>query len=175
MGDPAILDQLEAVREGSRGWMARCPAHEDRSPSLSVSLGDDGRTLLRCFAGCSAAEVLAALSLEWAALFPDGMTAPSTPAPQARVRPVLRKPKPKPQPVHAIIDALNVAGQDWRATPDPDMWVIAVCPFCDAAAVWLWAPLDETPRFSCPDGCSRDQILEALEALADLSELGARA
>jgi len=45
---------------GGRG-MACCPAHDDRSPSLSIADGADGRLLLRCHAGCSFAEVQAAL------------------------------------------------------------------------------------------------------------------
>jgi hypothetical protein len=45
---------------GSYG-VCKCPAHEDRSPSLSVSDGQDGRLLLRCFAGCDFGRILDAL------------------------------------------------------------------------------------------------------------------
>lgn len=46
--------------------MARCPAHEDRVQSLSVGLGDDGKTLFYCHAGCSYREIVEALSEgEW--------------------------------------------------------------------------------------------------------------
>jgi len=41
--------------------IACCPAHKDRNPSLSVSEGADGRILVKCFAGCSQAEVIDAL------------------------------------------------------------------------------------------------------------------
>lgn len=44
-----------------KGGLCRCPAHEDRSPSLSVRPGRS-RLLLHCFAGCSAADVLKALA-----------------------------------------------------------------------------------------------------------------
>jgi putative DNA primase/helicase len=47
---------------GSKG-MARCPAHDDRSPSLGLTLGRSA-ILFHCFAGCSQAEVLAALARE---------------------------------------------------------------------------------------------------------------
>ena len=40
---------------------ACCPAHEDRSPSLSITDGRDGRLLLHCFAGCSFAAIAKAL------------------------------------------------------------------------------------------------------------------
>ena len=45
---------------GTKG-MARCPAHDDRTPSLGVSLGR-GAILLHCFAGCDQESVLAALA-----------------------------------------------------------------------------------------------------------------
>ncbi|MBN9504775.1 MAG: toprim domain-containing protein [Altererythrobacter sp.] len=47
---------------GSKG-MARCPAHDDRTPSLGVTLGRNA-VLFHCFAGCSQADVLAALARE---------------------------------------------------------------------------------------------------------------
>ncbi|HVK05847.1 MAG TPA: hypothetical protein VM490_20415, partial [Armatimonadaceae bacterium] len=52
--------------DGGRGWLARCPAHEDREPSLSVSSGNDGRVLLKCFAGCRPEAITAALGLTMA-------------------------------------------------------------------------------------------------------------
>lgn len=64
-----ILVRLEKVRKNERGWTARCPAHEDRSPSLSIAEGDDGRILLRCFAGCPTDRVLAAMGLKLSDLF----------------------------------------------------------------------------------------------------------
>ena len=52
------------------GWSSRCPGHEDRGPSLSVSRGTDGRVLLKCFAGCSAEAVVGSLELKLSDLFP---------------------------------------------------------------------------------------------------------
>jgi putative DNA primase/helicase len=43
------------------GWMARCPAHADREPSLSIIDAKDGKVLVRCHAGCGQADVIAAL------------------------------------------------------------------------------------------------------------------
>ena len=67
----AILDRLDHVRPTARGGTARCPAHEDRENSLSVSAGDDGRVLLRCFGGCRTEDVVAAMGLTLADLFTD--------------------------------------------------------------------------------------------------------
>jgi putative DNA primase/helicase len=48
-------------RRAGRTWMARCPAHEDRSPSLSIATGKDGKVLVRCHAGCDQRDLIAAL------------------------------------------------------------------------------------------------------------------
>jgi hypothetical protein len=57
---------------GHDRWLACCPAHEDRSPSLSIRELEDGRVLLNCFGGCTVTDVLASMGLNWAALFPPG-------------------------------------------------------------------------------------------------------
>ena len=49
-------------RQNGEGYMCRCPAHDDRTPSLSVSEAEDGTVLFYCFAGCSQAEVMDALT-----------------------------------------------------------------------------------------------------------------
>ena len=67
-----LLSRLEHVRANRNGtWVARCPAHDDRSPSLSIATGDDGKVLLHCFAGCGAADVVEAIGLELSSLFPE--------------------------------------------------------------------------------------------------------
>ncbi len=72
MGADALLSRLEAVkRTGPDRWIGRCPAHEDRSPSLAVRELDDGRVLVHCFAGCSVGAILDAAGLGFHALFPD--------------------------------------------------------------------------------------------------------
>lgn len=67
-----LVERLEFCKQvsGSR-WIARCPAHDDRSPSLSVTQSDDGRVLIHCHAGCGANAILTSLQLEWADLYPD--------------------------------------------------------------------------------------------------------
>jgi hypothetical protein len=64
-----VLNRLDGVREFNGSWKALCPAHDDTEPSLSVSEGDDGRALLKCFAGCKNPEVVAALDLDMSDLF----------------------------------------------------------------------------------------------------------
>jgi hypothetical protein len=65
-----LLHRLDKVRETKPdNWEACCPAHGDKSPSLSITRGDDGRVLLKCWAGCGAAEVVQAVGLTLADLF----------------------------------------------------------------------------------------------------------
>lgn len=54
----SLLDRLGADPSKVRGVM-RCPAHHDRSPSLSWRLAPNGKALLRCWAGCSFREIVA--------------------------------------------------------------------------------------------------------------------
>jgi hypothetical protein len=65
-----VLERLAARRSGSQ-WMARCPAHGDRKPSLSVT-ECNGKILLKCFAGCPLESILAKVGLTVADLFTDG-------------------------------------------------------------------------------------------------------
>lgn len=65
-----FLNKLDKV-QGKRGhWIACCPAHEDKRPSLAITETDDGRILLKCFAGCSAYEVVSAVGMDLTDLFP---------------------------------------------------------------------------------------------------------
>jgi len=70
------LDRLLASLNGVRGtglskWLARCPAHDDRRPSLSIRELEDGRVLLHCWSGCETDSVLAAIGLDFSDLFPE--------------------------------------------------------------------------------------------------------
>lgn len=71
-----VLGRLEKVKPNGSGWMACCPAHEDRTPSLSVSEGSDGRVLLKCFAGCSPEAIAGAIGLQVKDLFADDTLPP---------------------------------------------------------------------------------------------------
>jgi hypothetical protein len=66
-----IADTLSKSKSAGRGkWVARCPAHDDHTPSLSIREGREGRTLIRCWAGCELNDILAAAGLRVADLFP---------------------------------------------------------------------------------------------------------
>jgi putative DNA primase/helicase len=55
-----IAKALGGHRAGAT-WMARCPVHDDRAPSLSISSGKDGKVLVHCHAGCVQRDVITAL------------------------------------------------------------------------------------------------------------------
>jgi hypothetical protein len=65
----AIVSALHG-KWSSRHGMCRCPTHEDRTPSLSVTTTREGRVLLHCFAGCAGGDVIA--TLRGMGLWPDG-------------------------------------------------------------------------------------------------------
>ncbi len=94
-----LLDRLEGVKQvGPNRWVAKCPAHNDRSPSLSVSLGDDGKLLIWCFAGCGAADVMAAVGLELSDLYPELLKHHSAPG--------------RPNHWHAAREAFQIVRQE---------------------------------------------------------------
>ena len=65
-----LLSHLSKVRGRNGAWTACCPAHEDKSPSLAIKEGDDGRVLLHCFGGCDVHSVLGAVGMDMSDLFP---------------------------------------------------------------------------------------------------------
>jgi len=65
----AVLARLRKVKKAAGGWIACCPAHDDRNPSLSIRVGSDGRVLLFCHAGCSPEAVVSAMGLRMSDLF----------------------------------------------------------------------------------------------------------
>lgn len=67
----ALLSRLDKVKGRNGSWTACCPAHADRSPSLSIREADGGRILLHCFGGCSVESVLGAVGMDMTDLFPE--------------------------------------------------------------------------------------------------------
>lgn len=66
-----VLANLRDVRRAGRGFLACCPAHDDRSPSLNVTTNDRGDVMLKCYAGCTFDDVVAALGMKPEQLFAD--------------------------------------------------------------------------------------------------------
>lgn len=65
-----LLSRLKDVTKSGDGWMACCPAHDDRTPSLSIGEGREGRVLLKCFGeGCSVDAICESVGLKPADLF----------------------------------------------------------------------------------------------------------
>lgn len=69
-----VLLHLSGIDKAGKNFKALCPAHGDKTQSLSVATGDDGRVLLHCFSGCSVESVVAAMGLAMTDLFPQGGT-----------------------------------------------------------------------------------------------------
>jgi hypothetical protein len=92
----ALISRLEkAKRTGAGTWLACCPAHEDKSPSLSIRELDDGRVLVHCFAGCGVDEILGAVGMDFDALFPEK-------PPHADHTPPLHRPFPAADVLEAV-------------------------------------------------------------------------
>ena len=73
-----LLNRLNKVKKTTnQNWIACCPAHEDKSPSLSIREVDDGRILIHCFAGCPAESILNALELTFSDLHPERLNGDS--------------------------------------------------------------------------------------------------
>ena len=69
-----ILARISTAKKSGNGWAAKCPAHDDGTASLSISEGDDGRTLLHCHRGCTTEAICTKLNLAMADLFPAKAT-----------------------------------------------------------------------------------------------------
>lgn len=83
-----VLPMLDGAKNtGPNKWLARCPAHDDKHPSLSVGLAPSGAVLLKCWAGCEAVDVCAAIGLKLRDLFPHDERGPVyTPANRGKIR-----------------------------------------------------------------------------------------
>ena len=72
MSFEALIDRLDGVKHTGPGrFMARCPAHDDRSPSLGVKDCGDGFIVVNCLAGCETEDVLSALGLTFSDVMPE--------------------------------------------------------------------------------------------------------
>lgn len=74
-------------------YLCKCPAHDDRTASLCIGTGADGRILVKCQAGCATQDVVKAMGLKMSDLYPEG----SKPAASGQRKPASR-PAPPPAP-----------------------------------------------------------------------------
>lgn len=101
-----LLARLEKVRKSGAGYTARCPAHSDRSASLSVTEKEGGKVMVHCFALCPTPDVLAAVGLEMKDLFPKRLEAADS-----RDRDQVRRQMSQSHQWGAALEVL-----DWEAT-----------------------------------------------------------
>jgi len=68
-----LLSRLQGVKKikGSDKWVALCPAHNDKTPSLSIRQLEDSRILINCWSGCGAIDVLESIDMTFQHLMPD--------------------------------------------------------------------------------------------------------
>lgn len=129
-----VLNALTAAkrepRKSGSGWAARCPAHEDKSPSLSIGTGDNGGAVLHCQAGCTPDAVVEALGLTMRDLFPEDRAKPGRPAPRRWAKPAATD--PAAEPAAAALDE------------DPERWVATFAPLAEAMTPDRWATLAAT-------------------------------
>jgi hypothetical protein len=138
-----LLARLDGVQQAGRGWRARCPSHgSDRNRSLSIAAADDGRVLLKCFAECPAADVLAAVGLTLADLFPVRITHATTPAERRELQERARMAKWRSalgvlaMEARVVLAAAGILSRGERLAPaDDDRLVEAVERIDDARAV----------------------------------------
>jgi hypothetical protein len=73
-----LLTRLSNVRVSGRGWRADCPIGHRSRGALAVNESSDGRLLIHCHAGCAANDVLGAVQLSLADLYPERLRDDST-------------------------------------------------------------------------------------------------
>lgn len=65
-----VLSKLDKVSGAKHRFKALCPTHDDGTPSLIITEGDDGRVLFHCFRGCTIDSILTAMGISIPDLFP---------------------------------------------------------------------------------------------------------
>ena len=79
-----LLSKLPDAKRNGKEWQARCPAHDDRQPSLSIAEGDNGGAVVNCHAGCTTEAVISAVGLTMADLMPRTNTHTAEPVRNAK-------------------------------------------------------------------------------------------
>jgi hypothetical protein len=94
-----VASRLQGIRPSGDGYVARCPAHDDTTPSLSATVNEAGKLLLHCHAGCDQRAVLDAIQ-----------ATPQMLDPNREDRPTLTEWNPTDTPTEAIYDYTDEQG-----------------------------------------------------------------
>ena len=107
----SLASALNGRPKPGGGYLARCPAHDDRTPSLSIDLGDNGAPLLKCFSGCTQEAVVDELKARGLWHDGQGKTASEEELKQARQRSEQRQVECREKYVKAAVAAQSI----WKA------------------------------------------------------------
>jgi hypothetical protein len=149
---------LKAGGYGPRGkpyeFRARCPAHDGDNPtSLAVRIGADGRAVLWCHAHqCDVREIVGALGLQVADLFPDG---------HHRGRRFPMRPVRRSDFTGAALTAANVLHGLEELEADWELMLTSRCPYCGSPGAWFRANRDHVDA-DCPEGCDANNYVHGL-------------
>lgn len=135
-----VLAALPEAKRAASGWLARCPAHDDRTPSLSIGEGEQGQALLHCHAGCPVDRVCEALGLAPRDLWPSGPR-------EAQAAP------PPPKRTYATAEeAQQAALRSVRARNDASWRLVDVAPYDGMDGAEIMQAL----RFEPADGTAKE-------------------
>ena len=67
----SLCKEVKSRGKNKRSWIACCPAHDDKSPSLCIDVGENDNVLIHCWAGCAFEEVLSSIGMNMSDAFPD--------------------------------------------------------------------------------------------------------
>lgn len=170
-----VLEKLPSVQKRGDGWVAKCPGHRDRMPSLRIDVGDGGKVLVHCHAGCTPAQVVAGMGLTLGDLMPDEPLAfnPSRAGHVGASRSALRvvgntalKASPEVQPYAEEEPVSELAPK-----ANPQAWpVVKRYPYVDADGVLLF----EVLRKEAPDGSGKVFTQEQPDGTRGLKGIAAR-
>jgi putative DNA primase/helicase len=133
-----FLSRCEKVQNHGAYYTVSCPGHEDHRNSLSVRLSDDGKILLKCHAGCPAAQITDALGIRTADLF----TAAAPPPPNQRTAAARPQSRPSPQPPARHQSRPSSPSQRPPKRREP----VEVYPYTDADGQLLYEVLRYEPK-----------------------------
>lgn len=141
-----VLRRLGKYRKSGSGWTARCPAHEDHEPSLSVAEGADGRVLLTCHRSCKFEDIAGALGMAVVDLFPPRDSGVAYTPPR-------------------IASSNGTAAPKVQAAPDPaddkrNWLVVATYDYVDANGATVFQVLRKEPAVRLATGKRRKTFVQ---------------